>query len=95
MCGYALLASSPHGLHEVYQCSLRDIQPLLLKQAQQFLHICRRWVVLPDPATKEIPEVLNGRKVRGTSWPVHAVNPLLLQKVSDDVGTMRGSIVVL
>ena len=91
----AFLASSPHGVDKVSQHCLQDIEPFLLQQVEQLVAICGRWMVVPEPATKDVPHVFDGRKVRGTSWPVHAGNVLLLEEVGHYTGSMGGGVVVL
>lgn len=52
-------------------------------------------MVIPEPAIKDVPEVLDGSKVRGTGWPVHARNLLLLEEVGHHLGSMGGGVVIL
>lgn len=77
--------SSPHGLYKGHQSLLGEGIPFLLKKLDELFQISCRMMVIVNVVAKCIQDVLGGLQIWWSSWPVHSINLLLLQKISDDV----------
>ena len=88
-------AALMHGEHNVPESLLGDVLPLLLQETGELLPINRQGVVFNHSSSKNIPHMLDGRKIRRVAGPVRAGDPLVLREVCDDPSSVRSGIVVL
>ena len=90
-----LIAATPHGVDEGCKIPLGQCLPLCLQHLEQVLAVCGRYMVVPHPAVQLIPNVFNRVKVRTARWPVHPVDPNLLQVGFNDPCPVGSCVVIL
>lgn len=75
--------------------SVRDGIPFLLKKLDELSQVSCKRMMLGDVPVEWISEVLDGRQIWWLSWPVHPINLLLLQEISDGASTLWTGFIIL
>lgn len=73
-----LNASVPRATNKVCNLSLGEDYPLCLQHGQKMLLIAWRWIVVSNPVTQKVSDMLSLVQIRTVGWPVRADNLSLL-----------------
>ena len=90
-----LIAATPHGFDKGCKIPFRQCLPLCLQHLEQVLDVCGRYMVVPHPAVQLIPNMFSRVKVRTAHWPVHPVDPNMLQADVHDLCPVGSCSVIL